>query len=86
MPDRAAGIFADILARDALSRRDTALFSARRAAALALSGHPDEVAAVALNALQIARATNSGRTSAILADVAQSLGAVALAAGAAGVP
>lgn len=73
IPDRAAGIFADILARDTLSRRDTALFSARRAAALALSGHPDEAAAVALNALQIARATNSGRTSAILADVAQSL-------------
>ncbi|OHV54631.1 hypothetical protein CgIS1_11970 [Frankia sp. CgS1] len=73
VPDQAAGIFADILARDALSRRDTALFSARRAAALALSGHPDEAASVALDALQIARATNSGRTSAILADVAQSL-------------
>ncbi|KDA44533.1 helix-turn-helix transcriptional regulator [Frankia sp. BMG5.23] len=73
VPDRAAGIFADILATDTLSRRDTGLFSARRAAALALSGHPDEAAAVALDALQIARATNSGRTSAILADVAQSL-------------
>ncbi|WP_232303907.1 helix-turn-helix transcriptional regulator [Pseudofrankia sp. DC12] len=73
MPDRAAGIFAEILSGNALSRRDTGLFGARRAAALALSGHPDEAAAVALDALHIARDTNSSRTSAILGVVAQTL-------------
>ncbi|WP_045879876.1 helix-turn-helix transcriptional regulator [Pseudofrankia sp. DC12] len=73
VPDRAAGIFAEILSRNSLSRRDTALFGARRAAALALSGHPDEAAAVGLDALQVARDTNSSRTSAILGDVARSL-------------
>jgi transcriptional regulator with XRE-family HTH domain len=73
IPDRAAGIFAEILNGNALSRRDTGLFGARRAAALALSGHPDEAAAVGLDALQVARDTNSSRTSAILGDVARTL-------------
>ncbi|WP_322768786.1 helix-turn-helix transcriptional regulator [Frankia sp. Cr1] len=73
VPDRAAGIFADILAGGSLSHRDTGLFGARRAAALALSGHPDDAAAVGLDALQIARATSSGRTTAILSDVARTL-------------
>jgi transcriptional regulator with XRE-family HTH domain len=73
MPERASGIFADILAGNNLSRRDTGLFGARRAAALALSGHPDDAAAVGLDALQIARATSSERTTAILSDVARTL-------------
>lgn len=73
IPDRAAGIFADVLAGNSLSRRDTGLFGARRAAALALSGHPDDAAAIGLDALQIARATSSERTTAILSDVARTL-------------
>ncbi|TCJ40108.1 XRE family transcriptional regulator [Parafrankia sp. BMG5.11] len=73
IPERASGIFADILAENSLSRRDTGLFGARRAAALALSGHPDDAAAVGLDALRIARATSSERTTAILSDVARTL-------------
>lgn len=73
VPDRAAGIFEGILSTGSLSRRDTGLFGARRAAALALSGHPDEAAAAALDALRIAHATSSGRTLTILADVGRTL-------------
>lgn len=72
-PDRAAGIFAGVLAGGTLSRRDTGLFGARRAAALALSGHPDAAASAALEALRIARATSSERTLAILGEVVGSL-------------
>jgi hypothetical protein len=73
VPDRAAGIFEGILTGGSLSRRDTGLFGARRAVALALSGHPDEAAVVALNALGIAKATSSGRTLTILSDVVTTL-------------
>ncbi|MDQ3152800.1 MAG: helix-turn-helix domain-containing protein [Actinomycetota bacterium] len=45
-PGRAAVVFGDVLANASLSRRDTGYFRARRAAALALSGEPDEAARV----------------------------------------
>lgn len=73
VPGRAASIFDRILADGVLSRRDTALFSARRAAALALSGQPDEAVDIALGALELARATSSERTLTILGDVVRTL-------------
>ncbi|WP_241835537.1 helix-turn-helix domain-containing protein [Pseudofrankia asymbiotica] len=73
-PARAAGIFADVLATGGLSRRDAGLFGARRAATLALCGRPDEAAAVGLDALAVARQTNSGRTVRVLSDVVRALG------------
>ena len=56
-PKRAAALFGDVLASDVLSRRDTGYFRARRAAALALSGEPDEAAAVGLVSIETAVAT-----------------------------
>jgi hypothetical protein len=56
-----------------LSRRDAGFFRARRAAALALSGEPDEAATVGLRAIQAAKETNSERTLRVLADVVVTL-------------
>jgi len=50
-PARSAVMFGDVLANAGLSRRDTGFFSARRAAALALSGEPDEAATVGLQSV-----------------------------------
>lgn len=72
-PAKAATLFGDVLAGGQLSRRDAGFFKARRAAALALSGEPDEAADVGLQACQTARETNSGRTIRILIDVVQTL-------------
>lgn len=72
-PARAAALFADVIASGTLSRRDAGFFRARRAAALALSGEPDEAAAVGLEAIQAARETSSERTVRLLADVAGTL-------------
>lgn len=72
-PARAAALFSDVLAADALSRRDAGFFRARCAAALALSGEPDSAAAVGLQAVQLARETNSERTLRVVADVVQTL-------------
>jgi hypothetical protein len=70
-PAKAAALFADVIA--ALSRRDAGFFSARRAAALALCGEPDEAASVGIHAIHMATETNSGRTLSVLADVAATL-------------
>ncbi len=48
-PGRAAVIFGEVLKNASLSRRDTGYFRSRRAAALALSGEPDEAAQVGLS-------------------------------------
>jgi hypothetical protein len=56
-----------------LSRRDSGFFRARRAAALALSGEPDEAAQIGLEAIQVARETNSERTLRVLTDVVGTL-------------
>lgn len=72
-PAKAATLFADVLDSGRLSRRDAGFFKARRAAALALSGEPDEAAAVGLQAVEAARETNSERTIRLLGEVAQSL-------------
>lgn len=72
-PAQAAALFADVIAGTTLSRRDGGFFRARRATALALSGEPDEAAKVGLQAMQIARETNSERTIRVLAEVAHVL-------------
>jgi hypothetical protein len=72
-PARAAVLFADVIASGTLSRRDAGFFRARRAAALALSGEPDEAAAVGLQAVQMAEETNSERTMRLLWDVVGTL-------------
>jgi hypothetical protein len=68
-PARAAVLFEDVITNGALSRRDAGFFRARRAAALALSGEPDEAATVGLQAVQVAKETNSERTMRVLTDV-----------------
>ena len=72
-PAKAAALFADVIASGTLSRRDAGFFRARRAAALAFSGEPDEAAAVGLQAVQVAKETNSERTLCVLADVVATL-------------
>jgi hypothetical protein len=72
-PARAAMVFGEVLTRGSLSRRDTGYFRARRAAALALSGEPDEAARVGLASLDIAIATNSRRTLRVLTEVIRML-------------
>ncbi|MGH3402051.1 MAG: helix-turn-helix transcriptional regulator [Streptosporangiaceae bacterium] len=72
-PARAAALFADVIASGTLSRRDAGFFRARRAAALALCGEPDEAAAVGLEAVQVAEETSSERTMYVLADVVGTL-------------
>ncbi len=72
-PAKAAVLFADVIASGTLSRRDAGFFRARRAAALALSGEPDEAATVGLDAILVAKETSSERTIRVLADVAGTL-------------
>ena len=73
VPARAAALFGEVLSADALSRRDAGFFLVRYAAALALSGEPDNAAAVGLQAVQLAREANSERTLRVVADVVQTL-------------
>jgi transcriptional regulator with XRE-family HTH domain len=72
-PARAAQMFDQIISKGTLSRRDVGFFSARRAAALALSGEPDEAAAVGLAAFQVAQDTRSERTLRVLGEVVRTL-------------
>jgi transcriptional regulator with XRE-family HTH domain len=72
-PAKGAALFADVIASGTLSRRDGGFFSARRAAALALCGEPDEAAVIGLQALHVAMETNSGRTFRVLTDVVATL-------------
>jgi transcriptional regulator with XRE-family HTH domain len=72
-PAKAAILFDEVINRGGLSRRDAGFFKARRAAALALSGEPDEAASVGLQAAQTAQATSSERTMRVLADVVVTL-------------
>lgn len=72
-PARAAELFDGILSTGTLSHRDFGFFSARRATALALSGEPDEAAAVGLASWQVAQATHSERTARLLGEVVRTL-------------
>ena len=72
-PARAAVVFAEVLESSDLSRRDTGFFQARRAAALALCGEPDEAATVGMESVEVARATDSLRTLRVLTEVMTTL-------------
>ena len=72
-PAQGAALFANVLGIGKLSRRDTGFFGARRAAALALSGEPDEAAQIGLDAVGVAKKTHSERTTRLLGDVVRTL-------------
>jgi len=72
-PARAAALFDDVIAKGGLSQRDAGFFQARRAAALALSGEPDEAAALGIDAVQVAEQTSSARTRHVLTNVVRAL-------------
>ncbi|NED10593.1 helix-turn-helix transcriptional regulator [Streptomyces sp. SID9124] len=72
-PSMAVELFSDVLSTNAMSHRDTGFFNARRAAALALSGEPDEAARVGTNSAAVAHEVKSERTVRVLGDVLQSL-------------
>lgn len=72
-PSRAAAIYGDVLSNATLSKRDHGYFRARRAAALALSGEPDEAAVVGTLSAPVAGETGSKRTVRVLTEVARTL-------------
>jgi hypothetical protein len=72
-PAQAAALFGDVIISGTLSRRDAGFFQARRAVALALSGEPDDAAAVGMQSVQIAKDINSERTMRVLAEVVRIL-------------
>ncbi|MBF6456932.1 helix-turn-helix transcriptional regulator [Nocardia cyriacigeorgica] len=72
-PHRAVQLFGDVLAGGTLSKRDSGLFRARQAKALALAGEPDEAATVAATAVAVARETRSERTMNVVAEVVRAL-------------
>ncbi|MCA1673756.1 MAG: hypothetical protein LC799_16660, partial [Actinobacteria bacterium] len=72
-PARAAALFDEVITSGVLSRRDEGYFRARRAAALALSGEPDEAATVGLESVQVAQAINSERSIRVLKKVVHTL-------------
>ncbi|MFI0895459.1 XRE family transcriptional regulator [Streptomyces sp. NPDC020983] len=72
-PSLAADLFGRIIAEGTLSRRDVGFFNARRSAALALSGEPDEAARIGSVSAEVATAMNSERTLRILGEVSRTL-------------
>jgi hypothetical protein len=72
-PARSALMFGEVLGNSELSRRDAAFFGARRAAALALSGEPDEAATVGLKSVEVATVTSSRRTLRVLGETMDTL-------------
>ncbi|MFC7590995.1 hypothetical protein ACFQYP_64890 [Nonomuraea antimicrobica] len=72
-PAKAAEILEEIIANSSLSFRDVGYFQARRSAALALIGEPDEAAILGLKAARVARATRSRRTTTVLTDMLETL-------------
>lgn len=72
-PSLAADLFSDVMSTGTLSHRDTGFFNARRAAALALSGEPDEAARVGKASAAVAQEVRSERTVRVLGEVLQTL-------------
>ncbi|WP_327427302.1 helix-turn-helix domain-containing protein [Streptomyces sp. NBC_01236] len=72
-PSLAVDLFSDVLSAGLLSHRDTGFFNARRAAALALSGEPDEAANIGKQSAAVAYEMRSERTVRVLGEVSQSL-------------
>lgn len=72
-PGRAVEVFQDHLTTEAFSRRDYGYFTSLMASALAAAGEPREACRVGIDALGIALATNSTRTTREIARVASCL-------------
>ncbi|WP_245796639.1 helix-turn-helix domain-containing protein [Actinacidiphila alni] len=72
-PGMAVELFNEALRAGTLSVRDGGFFNARRAAALALSGEPDEAARVGAASAKVARAMKSERTVRVLGETLQTL-------------
>ncbi|EGX61355.1 putative DNA-binding protein [Streptomyces zinciresistens K42] len=68
-PSLAVELFSDVMSTGMLSHRDTGFFNARRAAALALSGEPDEAAKVGKASVAVAHEVKSERTVRVLGEV-----------------
>lgn len=72
-PNLAVELFGEVLSANAMSHRDTGFFNARRAAALALSGEPDEAAKIGTDSASVAYEVKSERTVRVLGEVLHSL-------------
>jgi hypothetical protein len=72
-PQKAIGLFSEVLTGGTLSRRDAGFFGARQAKALALGGEPDEAATVAVGSVAVARETRSERTMSVVLQVVRAL-------------
>ncbi len=72
-PAKAATLYGEVLGARNLSRRDEGYFRARRAAALALSGEPDDAAHEGLVAMQLVTEMRSSRTRRELVRVVETL-------------
>ncbi|WUH94672.1 helix-turn-helix domain-containing protein [Streptomyces sp. NBC_00433] len=72
-PRTAVELFTGAIATGTLSRRDTGFFNARRAAAVALCGEPDEAARLGRQSAKVARTMKSGRTLRVLGEVLHTL-------------
>ncbi|GAA4706754.1 hypothetical protein [Promicromonospora umidemergens] len=72
-PERAVELYDSALSAPSLSTRDSGFFRARRSVALARAGLPNDAATTALEALDIAVHTGSGRTRRVVNDAATGL-------------
>lgn len=72
-PSMAVELFSEAIASETLSRRDTGFFNARRAAAVALCGEPDEAAQLGRESAEVAHVMKSERTLRLLSDVLHTL-------------
>ncbi|MFJ5301101.1 helix-turn-helix domain-containing protein [Streptomyces sp. NPDC088350] len=72
-PGLAVELFDDAISAGTLSRRDTGFFNARRAAAVALCGEPDEAAQLGRDSAEVAHTMKSERTLRVLSEVLHTL-------------
>ncbi|WP_406176078.1 XRE family transcriptional regulator [Streptomyces sp. NBC_00996] len=72
-PSMAVELFGEAISSGALSRRDTGFFNARRAAAIALCGEPDEAAQLGRQSAEVAHTMKSERTLRVLSEVLHTL-------------
>lgn len=72
-PSMAVELFGEAIASGTLSRRDKGFFNARRAAAVALCGEPDEAAELGRASAEVAHAMKSERTLRVLSEVLHTL-------------
>ncbi|GGO82511.1 helix-turn-helix domain-containing protein [Wenjunlia tyrosinilytica] len=72
-PSMAVELFGEAIGAGTLSRRDTGFFNARRAAAVAFCGEPDEAAQLGRRSAEVAHAMKSERTLRVLSEVLHTL-------------